>query len=77
VLGSALKLKCSADKCVCIQMSMDNPEWFYRHVEMHAHCLEAIEDNVLFCGWKGKKQLQSPFTVHNNILKPYDFSSYL
>uniref|UniRef100_A0A673JBG7 Histone H4 transcription factor n=1 Tax=Sinocyclocheilus rhinocerous TaxID=307959 RepID=A0A673JBG7_9TELE len=34
------------------EMSMDNPEWFYRHVEMHAHCLEANEENVLFCGWK-------------------------
>ncbi|XP_051960614.1 histone H4 transcription factor-like [Xyrauchen texanus] len=34
------------------EMSMDNPEWFYRHVEMHAHCLEANEESVLFCGWK-------------------------
>ncbi|XP_042611897.1 histone H4 transcription factor-like [Cyprinus carpio] len=34
------------------EMCMDNPEWFYRHVEMHAHCLEANEENVLFCGWK-------------------------
>ncbi|KAI5089302.1 histone H4 transcription factor [Silurus meridionalis] len=34
------------------EMTMDNPEWFYRHVEMHAHCLEANKENVLFCGWK-------------------------
>lgn len=53
--GQSNQVKYSADKYVCIQMSMDNPEWFYRHVEMHAHCLEANEENALFCGWKGKK----------------------
>ncbi|XP_062844639.1 histone H4 transcription factor [Trichomycterus rosablanca] len=34
------------------EMNMDNPEWFYRHVEMHAHCLEVNNENIMYCGWK-------------------------
>ena len=41
----------------CLQASMDNPEWFYRHVENHALSLDmksnGKEENVLCCGWKG------------------------
>lgn len=35
---------------------MDNPEWFYRHVENHALSLDmksnGKEENALCCGWK-------------------------
>ncbi|KAK3509504.1 hypothetical protein QTP70_035158 [Hemibagrus guttatus] len=44
------------DSFLCLwehcETSMDNPEWYYRHVEMHAHCLEVNKENILFCGWK-------------------------
>ncbi|TRY93943.1 hypothetical protein DNTS_025226 [Danionella cerebrum] len=37
--------------------SFDNPEWFYRHVDMHAHCteLQPLPDRqqALFCSWSG------------------------
>ncbi|XP_063063247.1 histone H4 transcription factor [Engraulis encrasicolus] len=37
--------------------TFNNPEWFYRHVDMHAHCtnLQPLPDRqrVLFCSWKG------------------------
>ncbi|XP_062377564.1 histone H4 transcription factor isoform X1 [Sardina pilchardus] len=37
--------------------TFNNAEWFYRHVDMHAHCTElrALPDRqqVLFCSWKG------------------------
>ncbi|RXM94029.1 Histone H4 transcription factor [Acipenser ruthenus] len=40
----------------CEQDSFENPEWFYRHVDMHGLCAEArcknSEDAVLPCGWK-------------------------
>ncbi|MBN3281725.1 HINFP factor, partial [Polyodon spathula] len=36
------------------QDSFENPEWFYRHVDMHGLCAEvkSSEDAVLPCGWK-------------------------
>ncbi|XP_076130568.1 histone H4 transcription factor [Alosa pseudoharengus] len=44
---------CSWEHC---EASMDNPEWFYRHVENHALSLDmksnGKEENVLCCGWK-------------------------
>ncbi|XP_012687030.1 histone H4 transcription factor-like isoform X2 [Clupea harengus] len=37
--------------------TFNNPEWFYRHVDMHAHCteLQPLPDHqqALFCSWKG------------------------
>ncbi|KAI5098779.1 MBD2 (methyl-CpG-binding protein)-interacting zinc finger protein, partial [Silurus meridionalis] len=37
--------------------SFNNPEWFYRHVDMHAHCTELQplpdQQQALFCSWKG------------------------
>ncbi|KAL2085108.1 hypothetical protein ACEWY4_018428 [Coilia grayii] len=37
--------------------TFNNPEWFYRHVDMHAHCtdLQPLPDQqqALFCSWKG------------------------
>ncbi|XP_048840540.1 histone H4 transcription factor [Brienomyrus brachyistius] len=35
---------------------LENPEWFYRHVEMHGLCTEmksnGKEESMLHCGWK-------------------------
>ncbi|KAJ8368336.1 hypothetical protein SKAU_G00083640 [Synaphobranchus kaupii] len=37
--------------------TFNNPEWFYRHVDMHAHCtkMQPLPDRqqALFCSWKG------------------------
>uniref|UniRef100_A0A8B9JJU9 Zgc:112083 n=1 Tax=Astyanax mexicanus TaxID=7994 RepID=A0A8B9JJU9_ASTMX len=37
--------------------TFNNPEWFYRHVDMHAHCTELQplpdQQQALFCSWKG------------------------
>uniref|UniRef100_W5MAT6 Zgc:112083 n=1 Tax=Lepisosteus oculatus TaxID=7918 RepID=W5MAT6_LEPOC len=37
--------------------TFNNPEWFYRHVDMHAHCTKSQtlpdQHQVLFCSWKG------------------------
>ncbi|XP_057207649.1 histone H4 transcription factor [Triplophysa rosa] len=37
--------------------SFNSPEWFYRHVDMHAHCteLQPLPDGqqALFCSWSG------------------------
>ncbi|KAJ8257032.1 hypothetical protein COCON_G00191840 [Conger conger] len=37
--------------------TFNNPEWFYRHVDMHAHCTEIQplpdQQQVLFCSWRG------------------------
>ncbi|KAG9351457.1 hypothetical protein JZ751_022707 [Albula glossodonta] len=44
---------CQWEHC---EASLVNPEWFYRHVEMHAMCMEmkssGKEESVLHCGWK-------------------------
>ncbi len=45
------------------QSSFNNPEWFYRHVDMHAHCteLQPLPDRqqALFCSWSGRCFLQN------------------
>ncbi|KAJ8403820.1 hypothetical protein AAFF_G00346880 [Aldrovandia affinis] len=37
--------------------TFNNPEWFYRHVDMHAHCTKMQplpgQQQALFCSWKG------------------------
>ncbi|XP_036381694.1 histone H4 transcription factor isoform X3 [Megalops cyprinoides] len=44
---------CQWEHC---EASLDNPEWFYRHVEMHGMCMEmksnGKEESVVHCGWK-------------------------
>lgn len=43
---------------VCFQQPpYENPEWFYRHVEMHSLCIEVPAGDgecLIHCGWKGK-----------------------
>ncbi|XP_018610651.2 histone H4 transcription factor [Scleropages formosus] len=49
-----------SDNFVCqwehCETSLENPEWFYRHVEMHGLCTEmksnGREESALHCGWK-------------------------
>ncbi|XP_010868753.1 histone H4 transcription factor [Esox lucius] len=44
---------CQWDKCE--QPSLTNPEWFYRHVEMHSMCVDVLssdKDALVHCGWK-------------------------
>ncbi|KAF3840732.1 hypothetical protein F7725_006594 [Dissostichus mawsoni] len=39
----------------CEQPPYENPEWFYRHVEMHSQCIEIPAGEYEFpirCGWK-------------------------
>lgn len=39
----------------CEQLPLENPEWFYRHVEMHSLCDVPAGDSwdtLLNCGWK-------------------------
>ncbi|XP_055798937.1 histone H4 transcription factor [Salvelinus fontinalis] len=39
----------------CEQPSLANPEWFYRHVEMHSMCMDvpsADKELLVRCGWK-------------------------
>ncbi|XP_006642316.1 histone H4 transcription factor isoform X2 [Lepisosteus oculatus] len=47
------KFLCQWEHC---EASFENPEWFYRHVEMHGLCMElkstSKEEPVLRCGWK-------------------------
>ncbi|XP_035291241.1 histone H4 transcription factor [Anguilla anguilla] len=44
---------CQWENC---ETSLDNPEWFYRHVEMHGMCMDmksnGKEESVVRCGWK-------------------------
>ncbi|XP_060746151.1 histone H4 transcription factor-like [Tachysurus vachellii] len=50
------------------QTNMDNPEWFYRHVEMHAHCLEVNKENILFCGWKDcEASFKGRYKLHEHM----------
>ncbi|MGH0182223.1 UNVERIFIED_CONTAM: hypothetical protein FKN15_008919 [Acipenser sinensis] len=57
------------DNLVCLwehcEDSFENPEWFYRHVDMHGLCAEArcknSEDAVLPCGWK---ECEATFKSH-------------
>lgn len=38
------------------QPPYENPEWFYRHVEMHSLCIEIPTGDCeipIRCGWKG------------------------
>lgn len=43
--------------CMCFKQSpFENPEWFYRHVEMHSLCVDIPAGECDFpirCGWKG------------------------
>uniref|UniRef100_A0A8C9T7U9 Zgc:112083 n=1 Tax=Scleropages formosus TaxID=113540 RepID=A0A8C9T7U9_SCLFO len=47
------KLLCQWEHC---DSTFNNPEWFYRHVDMHAHCTEMQplpdQQQALFCSWK-------------------------
>uniref|UniRef100_A0A8C7HQE5 Zgc:112083 n=1 Tax=Oncorhynchus kisutch TaxID=8019 RepID=A0A8C7HQE5_ONCKI len=47
-------LVCQWEHC---DSTFNNPEWFYRHVDMHAHCtgLSPLPDQqqAIFCSWKG------------------------
>ncbi|KAM9333364.1 histone H4 transcription factor [Pholidichthys leucotaenia] len=39
----------------CEQAPYENPEWFYRHVEMHSQCIDIPAgdcENPIRCGWK-------------------------
>ncbi|KAL0993778.1 hypothetical protein UPYG_G00113830 [Umbra pygmaea] len=39
----------------CEQPTLANPEWFYRHVEMHSMCVDAAsadKEAPVHCGWK-------------------------
>ncbi|MBN3309516.1 HINFP factor, partial [Amia calva] len=44
---------CQWEHC---EASFENPEWFYRHVEMHGLCMElksnGKEEPAMHCGWK-------------------------
>lgn len=47
-------LVCQWEHC---DSTFNNPEWFYRHVDMHAHCTELQplpdQEQAIFCNWKG------------------------
>ncbi|XP_029629171.1 histone H4 transcription factor-like isoform X1 [Salmo trutta] len=47
-------LVCQWEHC---DSTFNNPEWFYRHVDMHTHCtgLSPLPDQqqAIFCSWKG------------------------
>lgn len=53
------------------QSSFNNPEWFYRHVDMHAHCteLQPLPDGqqALFCSWSGRQN-------YNDIVSSKSFA---
>lgn len=50
-----------SEKFVCLwehcDSTFNNPEWYYRHVDMHAHCTEMQplpdQQQALFCSWRG------------------------
>ncbi|KAM4619977.1 histone H4 transcription factor isoform 2-T2 [Polymixia lowei] len=42
----------------CEQPPYENPEWFYRHVEMHSLCIDVPSGDsecLIRCGWKGQR----------------------
>lgn len=42
--------------CLFQQPPFENPEWFYRHVEMHSLLIDVPAGDCEFpvrCGWKG------------------------
>ncbi|KAM9788849.1 histone H4 transcription factor [Neosynchiropus ocellatus] len=46
----------------CDQQAFENPEWFYRHVEMHSVCVDgpAVDcESLIRCGWKGKSDCEA------------------
>lgn len=64
---------------MCCQSSFNNPEWFYRHVDMHAHCteLQPLPDRqqALFCSWSGRCFLQTFSLVYNHFVCVKHFCS--
>ncbi|XP_028664353.1 histone H4 transcription factor [Erpetoichthys calabaricus] len=56
----------------CEQDTFENPEWFYRHVDMHGLCVEvpsgAKEDAALTCGWRGcEAAFRSRFKLREHL----------
>lgn len=50
------------DFSLCPQSTFDNPEWFYRHVDMHGQCTDKEilpnKSEVISCCWKGNLKIQ-------------------
>lgn len=57
------------------QSSFNSPEWFYRHVDMHAHCteLQPLPDGqqALFCSWSGGQNYNHVVSCRLKALRSY------